>query len=678
MTQNNLSDGSFSAEDSARAAELRLRINRANHRYYILQSPRLTDPEYDDLMRELRSLEEDHPGLQSDDSPTQRVGVSPAPEFADVSHLVPLLSLSNVFHPQGFESWYRKACDLLHMDDLDMTCELKIDGLAVSLTYNNGVMVRGATRGDGDRGEDVTANLRTINTVPLRLHGNDVPNLLEIRGEVFFPNSAFDHLNEEREAAGLSRYVNPRNAASGSLRQLDSRETANRPLDIFFYSVGYSQGSIPTTQSGVLDVLAGWGCKINPWSRRARSIHDVIQAYEVARSDRGGLDYGVDGLVVKIDRLDFQARLGHVGREPRWATAYKFPAEQTTTRLKTIRVNVGRTGRLNPYAELEPVTVGGVTISSATLHNAQDIGRKDIREGDMVVVQRAGDVIPQVVGPVPGNVRRPDSKPYSIPNSCPVCGEIAVTDESQAITRCVNARCPAQFERLVTHFASREAMDIEGIGEKLSAALARRGVIEDIAGLFYLDPDDLTRIPGMGTKSAENLLAAIQTAKSRPLARLIVGLGIPHVGNEIANLLVERFGSLVSIQESGVDDLLQVQGVGIAIAESVTMWFSRDTNRRVVAALLEAGVNSIEATVHHGGTLPLAGKRFVLTGTLASMSRTRAHERIKDLGGIPAGNVSSRTDYVVIGRDPGSKLRDAGKFDVTILSETEFLVLINR
>ena len=452
---------------AARAAELRAGLDRANHLYYVEQAPDLPDDEYDRLFRELQAIEERFPDLLTADSPTRRVGAPPSDEFAEVVHTLPMLSLSNVVNREELEAWRRRASEFLEIDEFDYVCELKIDGLAISCTYENGVLARAATRGDGFRGEDVTANVRTIRNVPLRLDGDDVPATVELRGEVYFPLSAFARMNREREEEGLPLYVNPRNTASGALRQLDSRVTATRPLDVTFYSVGHVDNAFTDSHWETLQTISRWGGKVNEWTRRVSDIEDVEAAYREALEMRAKLDFGIDGMVVKIDSLTLQNRLGVSGRDPRWATAYKFPAERARTRLLSIGVNVGRTGSLNPFALLEPIVVGGVTVSRATLHNAQDINEKGIREGIDVIVQRAGDVIPQVIGPAEALTPEQEAAPYRLPEQCPVCSEPTVEPEDQAMTLCVNSSCPAQFERLLQHFASRGALDIEGLGERV-------------------------------------------------------------------------------------------------------------------------------------------------------------------------------------------------------------------
>jgi len=665
-------------EAAKRTESLRAALNRHNYLYYVLDQPEISDAEYDRLMAELRAIEERFPSLVSPDSPTQRVGAPPSAQFAEVVHPVPLLSLGNVFKEEELIAWYRRVCEYLDLDRFDMVCELKIDGLAVAITYENGVLVRGATRGDGVRGEDVTANLRTIRSVPLHLIGDAFPRLLEARGEVYFPKDAFEAFNEERIAQGLQPYMNPRNAAAGSLRQLDSRETRKRPLSTFMYAIGRAEGAaMPATQAESLAALSRWGFRTNPWNRKAANLDEVLENHREALRIRDELPYDIDGMVVKVDDIALQQRLGYVGREPRWATAFKFPPQQVTTLLRDIKVNVGRTGALTPYAELDPVVVGGVTVHQAGLHNEKDIRRKGLRPGIRVVVQRAGDVIPQVVGPV--DAAKGESG-YEIPSHCPVCGEAVHRDESEAVVRCINARCPAQFERLLEHFASRGAMDIEGLGEKLAVSLIRAGLVHDVADVFTLRDkrDRLLELERMGGKSVDNLLQGIERAKERPLPRLLFGLGVLHVGSEIADLLARHFGSLEGLTRATEEQLIEVDGIGPEIAKSVVDWFSHAGNRDIVAKLKSVGVDPKDRRGEEVRDLPLAGKRFVVTGRLDRFSRTEVQQKIKELGGAVSGSVSRKTDYVVAGEEPGSKLDDAQRLGVTVLSEQQLLELMGQ
>ncbi len=677
-----------------RAAELRDTLNRANRLYYVEQAPDMSDAEWDAKLRELQSLETEHPELLTPDSPTQRVGAPPSDGFAEVVHPSPMLSLGNVFDREELEAWHGRVSEYVELDRFDMNCELKIDGLAIAIHYENGVLVQAATRGDGIRGEDVTANIRTIKSIPLRLTGYDVPQALEVRGEVFFPISAFEQFNAERAEQGLQTYVNPRNSASGSPRQLDSAETAARPLEAFIYSISGPTGDMLRTQSGVLNALKQWGFKTNPWSRVATDLDRVAAAFNNATKARPGLDYGIDGVVIKVDDLALQARLGTVGRDPRWATAWKFPAEQVTTTLKEIAINVGRTGSLTPYAILDPVFVGGVTVSQATLHNADVVAEKDLRAGDLVIVQRAGDVIPQVVGLAPENKRGPDSKPFEMPDRCPACDSAVVPDEEDVVVRCVNGRCPAQAVRLLEHFASRGAMDIEGLGEKLVALLYQGDFVADVSDIFNLADrrEDLVAIDRMGEISVDNLLKAIDGSKTQSLARLITGLGISHLGSENAELIADYFRSLKTVINSSlraniwrhipVDDkghpnlvksLIGIEGIGPTIADSVQDWMQLYSNLRILRNLEARGVEPPEVEIRDTGDLRFTGLRFVVTGRLDSLSRQEAQGRIKELGGAVSSSVSGKTDYVVVGADPGSKYDSAIRLNVPVLEEDEFL-----
>ncbi len=677
-----------------RAAALRDTLNRANRLYYVEQAPDMSDAEWDAMLQELQTLEAEHPEILTPDSPTQRVGAPPSDGFAEVVHPSPMLSLGNVFDREELEAWHGRVSEYVEVDQFDINCELKIDGLAIAIHYENGVLVQAATRGDGIRGEDVTANIRTIKSIPLRLAGDDVPPDLEVRGEVFFPISAFEQFNAERAEQGLQTYVNPRNSASGSLRQLDSAETAARPLEAFIYSISGPASDMFQTQSGVLRALKHWGFKTNPWSRVASNLDGVGEAFNAASADRPELDYGIDGVVIKVDDLALQARLGTVGRDPRWPTAWKSPAEQVTTTLKEIAINVGRTGSLTPYAILDPVFVGGVTVSQATLHNADVIAEKDLRVGDLVIVQRAGDVIPQVVGLAPENKRVSDSKPFDMPDRCPACNSAVVPDEEDVVIRCVNGRCPAQAVRLLEHFASRGAMDIEGLGEKLVAVLYQGDFVADVSDIFDLagSREDLIAIDRMGEISVENLLKAIDGSKTQSLARLITGLGISHLGSENAELIANHFRSLKALINSSlraniwrhipiedkshpnlVKSLVGIEGIGPTIADSVQGWMQLTSNLRILKNLEARGVEPPVVEKRDDGNLLFAGLRFVVTGRLDSLSRQEAQGRIKELGGSVSSSVSGKTDYVVVGVDPGSKYDSAIRLHVPVLEENQFL-----
>jgi DNA ligase (NAD+) len=676
------SESSSGDEATARAAQLRAEINRANRLYYVKDAPELDDAEWDARMQELLALEEANPELRTPDSPTQRVGAPPADGFDEVVHPVPMLSLGNVFDEDGFRAWYQRALDYLELENAPMVCELKIDGLALAITYRDGVMERAATRGDGERGEDVTANVRTIRSVPLTLEGPDgtVPPVVELRGEVFLPISRFADLNSEREEAGLPAYVNPRNSASGSLRQLDSTETAKRPLDMFFYSFGYVEGAEePESHWDTLQAIQRWGGRTNEWSKKVETVDEVMAFISETAERRESLDYGIDGVVIKIDSIAIQRRLGYVGRDPRWAIAYKFPAEQAETTLKAIHVNVGRTGALTPWAELEPVIVGGVTVGRATLHNKDEIDRKDFREGDRVVIQRAGDVIPQVVEVSLKNKRPADSTPYVFPDKCPSCGTETIQTEDEAVTRCVNATCPAQFERLLEHFASRGAMDIEGLGERVAQDLPRLGFVSNIADIYRLHErrEDLLELDKMGETRVDNLLNAIEASRSQTLPRLLFALGIPGIGSESAEWLSRRFSSLTGLKDASEEELLAIDGIGPVVASTLIEYFSLEQNQKLIQDLVDLGVNPIDDTPEPSADHPANGVTFVVTGRLDSMSRSEAQSRIKTLGGKATGSVTGKTNYLLAGAEAGSKLEKAERLGVHVITEAEFIAFMD-
>ena len=659
----------------AEAASLRDELNRHNHLYHVLDRPEISDAQYDALFRQLREIEGANPELVTPDSPTQRVGDEPAEGFVQAEHPVPMLSLGNAFNEEELVAWHRRVAGLLETDAFDMVCELKYDGLAVALNYENGVLARGATRGNGSVGEEVTRNLRTIKSVPLRVMG-EAPERFEARGEVLFPRSAFDRFNEEREAAGLPTYANPRNTAAGSVRQLDPRETAKRPLDIFVYGLGHTSGPAPETHWDTLSRLGAMGFKVNPNNRLVHSIEEAVEYYRRWVENAEELDYGCDGVVVKVDRLDYQQHLGVVGREPRWAVAYKFPATQEVTQVRDIRVNVGRTGSMNPYALLEPVNVSGAVVKQATLHNEEYISSKDIRIGDWVVVERAGEVIPQVVTVLTGR-RTGDERPFTMPEACPSCGSEVVKPEVEAMSYCRNLGCPAQLVRLMEHFVSRGAMDIEGLGVMQVVALLEKGLIGDVADLYGLPSKsaEMLEMERMGEKSVANLLAAIKASKDRPLSRLLVALGITHVGGEVAEALARHFGSLDALMGASEGDLLAVPSVGPKIASSVTAYLAGDANRRVIEKLREAGVRLRDEAGAEPAGQTLAGKRFVVTGRMERFSRSEIEDKVKELGGSVSGSVSRKTDYLIAGADAGSKLEDAQKLGVETIDEERFLEL---
>ncbi|MBE0431084.1 MAG: NAD-dependent DNA ligase LigA [Dehalococcoidia bacterium] len=663
----------------ARIQGLRERINHHNHLYYVLDSPEISDAEYDELMKELGRLEADHPELVTPDSPTQRVGAPPAASFGVVEHPQPLLSLANAFSYEELAAWHRRVGNLLGGQRFDLVCEPKIDGLAVALTYIDGLLVTGATRGDGYQGEDVTQNLKTIRSVPLSVP-REAPHRFEVRGEVYMPKAGFKKLNEQRAREGLPLFANPRNAAAGSVRQLDSSVTARRPLDIFIYALGWAEGqALPGSHWEIMHYLKSLGFKTNPDIALCRSMDELEAQYRYWLDRREKLSYEVDGMVAKVNSISLQQELGTVAHEPRWAIAYKFPALQGNTRLVDIGINVGRTGSLNPYAVLEPVRVGGVVISHAALHNEEDIHRKDIRIGDWVIVQRAGEVIPEIIGPVLSR-RTGQEKVFSMPAQCPVCGSEVIKPEGEAMHRCTNAACPAQALEKIKHFVSRGAMDIDGIGEKLCQALFEAGLIKDAADLYYLEKEQLLGLERMADKSAVNLLNSIEKSKLRPLARVIFALGIPHVGDQYAELLAERFRGIDQLARASREDLLALPAVGPKMAESIDAFFRQEGNRQIIGKLRSAGVrlDSKEAEEAQPEELPLAGVEFVLTGKLESFSRPEAEARITALGGKAGSDVTRKTSYVVVGVDPGSKLAKAERLGIEIINEAQFLELLNE
>ncbi|MDI6711348.1 MAG: NAD-dependent DNA ligase LigA [Bacillota bacterium] len=661
-------------EARERIARLREEIERHNYLYYVLDAPEISDEAFDRLVQELARLEERFPELVTPDSPTQRVGGRPREGFVTVRHRVPMLSLANVFSAGEVADFGRRVHTALAEADVDYVVELKIDGLAVSLLYRNGVFVQGATRGDGETGEDVTANLRTIRSIPLRLR-ETVPGLLEVRGEVFMPKEAFVRLNERREEAGEPVFANPRNAAAGSLRQLDPRVTAERKLDIFIWGIGHHDGPIPDKHSLILAWLKDLGHRVNEHVRPCADLDEALAYCATWERRRFELPYAIDGLVLKVDALEQQERLGATLKSPRWAVAYKFPAEQAETTVQKIIVRVGRTGVLTPTAVFDPVRLAGTTVTRASLHNEEIIRERDIRIGDRVVVQKAGEVIPEVVRSLPEK-RTGNETPFVMPEACPVCGTEVERTPGEVAVRCPNVACPARLRENLLHFASRGAMDINGVGPALVDQFLKRELVRDPAGLYALQEADLAGLERMGAKSAANVLSAIRESKERPLARLIFGLGIRHVGERAARILAEEFGSMQRLMEADEGTLTAIPEIGPKIAASVVQFFRRPANRRVIARLAEAGVRMEQtgpAEVRDG---PLAGQTFVLTGGLQKYSRQEATELIEALGGRVSSSVSKNTDYVVAGENPGSKYEKAVKLGVRILREEEFERLI--
>ena len=665
-----------------RAEELRRELNYHNYRYYTLDDPEIGDGQYDDLMRELRAIEAEHPDLLTADSPTQRVGGDPSPAFVEVAHSRPMLSLGNAFDFGDLADWHRRITGLLGGAAFDMVCELKIDGLAVSLTYENGVLAQGATRGNGTTGEDVTRNLRTIRTIPLTLEGS-VPPVLEVRGEVYLPIKEFRRLNREREERGEQLYANPRNTGAGTIRQLDPKVTASRNMQIWVYSLNSTEGiEFIEGHWEAMEWLKGVGFRINPENRLCHSIEEVHDYYQEWLERRHDLPYETDGVVVKVSPLALQDRLGVVGREPRWAIAYKFPAEQATTRLLQIGINVGRTGSLNPFAELEPVVVSGATVRHASLHNEEDIRRKDIRIGDTVVIERAGDVIPQVVGPVLSQ-RTGSELIFFMPEHCPVCQSPVVKTDDDAMHRCLNPSCPAQFFELLKHFVSKGAADIDGLGERWCGILIQQGMVSDVAGLYSLEKERLLQLERMGEKLATKIMSNIEASKNRPLPRMLFALGITHVGAEVADLLAQNYLGIEELSRATEEDLTVIEGIGPKIAESIVSWFQDPDNRAVVDKLLAAGVTLKQdslptpAAATPSGDAPFGGLTFVVTGTLSNFSRKDAEGRVKALGGKVTSSVTKKTSYVVVGDSPGSKVATAEKLGTPILDEDAFARLLD-
>jgi DNA ligase (NAD+) len=660
-----------------RIEELRELIRYHEYKYYVEDNPEITDYEFDQLMKELERLEREHPELITPDSPTQRVGGEPATAFPTVEHRVVMLSLDNTYSADELREFDERVRRLLPEERIEYVAELKIDGLGVALLYENGLLVRGATRGDGVHGEDVTGNLKTIRSIPLKLReeGGSIP-VLEVRGEIYMPKSKLDEVNEERIKNGEPPFKNTRNAAAGSVRLLDPRITAQRPLDIFIYALSHVEGWEFQTHLEALKTLSRWGFRVNPHTQLFDSIDDVIEYCRRWEKARGDLDYDIDGVVVKINSLGQQRELGSTAKSPRWAVAYKFPASQAITRIVDIKVQVGRTGVLTPVAVLEPVSLAGATITHATLHNEDEIKRKDIHIGDTVILERAGDVIPKVVAVVTER-RTGEEKPFKMPERCPVCGGPVVRVEGEVAVRCGNISCPAQLKRRIQHFASRNGMDIEGLGKALIDQLVEKGLVKDIADIYYLKREELVDLERMGEKSAENLLNAIERSKDKGLARLIFSLGIPFVGERAAEILAQRYRSIDDLMKAEVEELIEIPEIGIKTAESIVQFFSQDGNRLVIEKLKNAGVRTTEEAEGVGETT-LVGKTFVLTGALSSMTRSEAEEKIKELGGRVTSSVSRKTDYVVVGESPGSKYQKALQLGVPVLSEEEFLELIGE
>jgi len=655
-----------------RIEELREIIEYHNHKYYVEDNPEISDYEYDMLMRELKKLEEEYPQFKSPNSPTERVGGKPLKEFQQVQHAVPMLSLQDVFSFEELKDWHNRVVSAV--GEVEYVVELKIDGLSVSILYENGELVRAATRGDGNIGEDVTQNVKTIKSLPLRIKDK---NLLEVRGEVYMPKKEFERLNEEREILELPLFANPRNAAAGSIRQLDPKITAERKLDIFIFNIQrYSGPKIEKHKDG-LEYLKELGFKVSPVRYVCKDIDEVIEKIQELGETRGDLPYDIDGVVVKVNELDKRDILGQTAKTPRWAVAYKYPAEKKKTKLKDIILQVGRTGAITPTAILEPVRIAGTTVSRATLHNEDYIREKDIKIGDTVIIQKAGEIIPEVVEVV-FEERDGSEVAFEMPKNCPVCGGLAVREEGEAVLRCTNMSCPAQIKRSIVHFASRDAMNIEGLGPQVVNLLLDNNLIKDAADLYFLKEEDLVNLPRFGKKSAAKLIQAIQKSKENDLERFLFGLGIRFVGLKSAKNLTKHFKTLDNIIKAGIEDLMQVEEIGEKIARSIFEFFKEEHNLELIEKFKLAGVNM--ATLKEGSAVPqiFEGKTIVVTGTLEKFTRDEVESLIERLGGKVSGSVSKKTSFVLVGESPGSKLKKAQELNIKIVNEAEFLEMIKE
>lgn len=663
--------------EKARLDELRTILSDHNHRYYVLDDPSVSDAEYDSLFRELQAMEAANPEWVSADSPTQRVGARPSDAFAEVVHAVPMLSLGNAFEPAEVEDFDRRVRDRLDVTTIRYCAETKLDGLAISLRYENGILTQAATRGDGERGENVTANARTIGAIPLKLRAESPPQVLEVRGEVFMTHEGFEALNRRQEARGEKLFANPRNAAAGGLRQLDPSVSAQRPLTMFCYGIGEVVGlTPPPTHSETLVLLGELGLRVSPETKVVEGVAGCLAYFEAIGARREGLGYEIDGVVYKVDSVADQAELGFVSRAPRFAIAHKFPAEEATTQVAAIDVQVGRTGAITPVARLEPVHVGGVTVTNATLHNADEVERKDVRVGDTVVIRRAGDVIPQVLRVIT-ELRAEESQAFEFPTACPECGSPVERPDGEVVVRCTGGWvCPAQRKEAVRHFASRRALDIEGLGDKLVGQLVDAGFVDNFADIFALDVVTLCGLERMAKKSATNLIDAITKAKTTTLPRFLYGLGISDVGEATAGALANHFSTLDALIQASSEELEAVPDVGPIVAGHIRHFFKADRNLEVVQALVEAGVNwPVIERQEQGETL--AGKTFVLTGTLTSMNRADAKTQLQTLGAKVAGSVSAKTSYVVAGAEAGSKLAKAEQLGVAVRDEEWLRALLS-
>jgi DNA ligase (NAD+) len=662
-----------------RVDELRSEINEHNYRYYVLDAPVISDARYDKLLRELQVLEHDHPELITPDSPTQRVGATPAKEFGEVRHKVPMTSMDNAFEESEVCDWDERVRKGLGTDKaIHYTAEPKFDGTSISLRYEDGVLVSAGTRGDGTTGEDVTQNVRTIRSVPLRLHGKGWPKILEVRGEIVIPKKDFEKLNAEQLKQGGKVFANPRNAAAGSLRQLDSRITAARPLSFFPWGLGeVNGGEVPEQYSGVVGKLRDWGFRTTDLFKQVKGAEGCLEYYAVIGAKRDRLPFEIDGVVYKVDDLPARDKLGYTARAPRWAIAHKFPAQEETTVVEDIQASVGRTGVVTPVAVLKPVHVSGVTVTHATLHNQDEVERKDVRIGDTVIVRRAGDVIPEVVGVI-SEMRPHLTRKWHMPKKCPECGSEVVREEGEAAHRCMGGLfCPAQRMGALLHFASRRALDIEGLGDKLVEQLVDTGLVKTVADLYRLTRDRLAELERMGDKSAQNLIEQIDKSKATTLPRLLHALGIPQVGEATALALARHFGDLEPILDADEEQLQEIDGIGPNVAAEIRSFFHQKHNREVIEKLVKAGVRWEKIEISRKAQ-PLAGKTFVLTGTLATLTRDEAKEKLQALGAKVAGSVSKKTDYVIVGEEAGSKADKARVLDIPMLDEKAFLKLLAK